>query len=640
MASLATNEAASTHFSTGTKITINARESAFFDTLLRAVASKKSGTTIRCAGGWVRDKLLGLDSDDIDLAVDNMSGLQFAELLKEYLEEQWSLSAVSSSTQIESPPPTNVDAQSTIKVAVIKANPDQSKHLETATVKIAGLEVDITNLRTETYAEGSRIPTIEIGTAREDAYRRDLTINSLFYNINETKVEDFTGHGLKDLLPHSFGAVNCDGKTGGDQCLGICRCPLPAQETFLDDPLRLLRAVRFAIRFRFRLDGDIIAAASDPKIWDAFSTKVTRERCGKEIEGMLTGRNAILPAALRILYDIGILVPLVFLDLPVVLSDPDSNIGGDNMGRGPWIGMLETLEWLHLILNSKGGLAGKHNTFRSAIFQSDVDGITNSENNDEGRCRIAMLAGTMLPFTGKVIMTGKKKDKPVAAAQHILVESLKMKNRDCSDSSAIVNAVAKMRALVTRNYETSTPCLGKASSNVGENRPSLRLEIGLLLRKLKDLWKPCLALACAVHLQEVFGRPLAFTSMTADGNDKKLAPFDFEGKLEVLPREVQDQWRHMSDVVYDQFAAFSNAVNSMGLSNVATLRPLLNGKEIQELLNLPNGPAVGEATATAMRWQIDHPAGTKEELREHLQLPVIADELHAMAEQKKRPPKK
>ena len=48
------------------------------------------------------------------------------------------------------------------------------------------------NLRTEEYAEDSRVPTIGIGTPLEDAQRRDFTINSMFYNINEEKIEDFT----------------------------------------------------------------------------------------------------------------------------------------------------------------------------------------------------------------------------------------------------------------------------------------------------------------------------------------------------------------------------------------------------------------------------------------------------------------
>jgi len=59
--------------------------------------------------------------------------------------------------------------------------------------------IDLVNLRSETYSDISRVPTIEIGTPEQDALRRDLTINSMFYNINENKVEDYTGKGIDDL---------------------------------------------------------------------------------------------------------------------------------------------------------------------------------------------------------------------------------------------------------------------------------------------------------------------------------------------------------------------------------------------------------------------------------------------------------
>jgi tRNA nucleotidyltransferase (CCA-adding enzyme) len=68
------------------------------------------------------------------------------------------------------------------------------------------------------------------GTATEDAYRRDFTINAMFYNIITEQVEDLTAKGLDDLKN------------------GIIRTPLPALQTFKDDPLRLLRAIRFAGR--------------------------------------------------------------------------------------------------------------------------------------------------------------------------------------------------------------------------------------------------------------------------------------------------------------------------------------------------------------------------------------------------------
>ena len=103
--------------------------------------------------------------------------------------------------------------------------------------------IDLVNLRKEDYAADSRIPEkIEFGSPKEDALRRDLTINSLFYNINEVTVEDFTEKGLEDLKNE------------------IIRTPLPAYETFNDDPLRVLRVFRFASKYGFEVHETILEA--------------------------------------------------------------------------------------------------------------------------------------------------------------------------------------------------------------------------------------------------------------------------------------------------------------------------------------------------------------------------------------------
>lgn len=116
---------------------------------------------------------MGKESQDIDIALDDMYGEEFAKLLNEKLHPDGSK-----------------------KFGVIKSNSEKSKHLETATLRVHGLMIDLVNLRCEKYTEDSRVPTIDIGTPEEDAYRRDLTINSLFYNINSGKVEDFTKRGI------------------------------------------------------------------------------------------------------------------------------------------------------------------------------------------------------------------------------------------------------------------------------------------------------------------------------------------------------------------------------------------------------------------------------------------------------------
>lgn len=70
------------------EITPNERETKLFKILTSTLEHSNLDTTLRCAGGWVRDKLLGLESDDIDIAIDNMLGKEFAEHVNRYLESQ------------------------------------------------------------------------------------------------------------------------------------------------------------------------------------------------------------------------------------------------------------------------------------------------------------------------------------------------------------------------------------------------------------------------------------------------------------------------------------------------------------------------------------------------------------------------
>jgi tRNA nucleotidyltransferase (CCA-adding enzyme) len=109
-----------------------------------------------------------------------------------------------------------VQTGSSKRAKTIPANPEQSKHLETATMQLHGLSLDLVNLRSETYSVASRIPQIEFGTPLQDAERRDFTINALFYNLHTKEIEDFTGRGLQDLRD------------------GIIRTPLAPLVTFLD----------------------------------------------------------------------------------------------------------------------------------------------------------------------------------------------------------------------------------------------------------------------------------------------------------------------------------------------------------------------------------------------------------------------
>ncbi|KAL4968299.1 tRNA adenylyltransferase [Aspergillus stella-maris] len=220
-------------------------------------------TVLRFTGGWVRDKLLGVESHDIDVAINNMTGYQFGTILQDFLKIPENMEKY---TQDD-----GEGKRKHVSLHKIEANPEKSKHLETVTTKIFGLDIDLVNLRKETYTANSRTPQMEFGTAKEDALRRDATINALFYNLNDSKVEDLTEKGLEDMRDETI------------------RTPLEPYQTFRDDPLRVLRLIRFASRLGFRIDEGTESAMQHSDIGEALKLKISRERVGVEVEKMLKG---------------------------------------------------------------------------------------------------------------------------------------------------------------------------------------------------------------------------------------------------------------------------------------------------------------------------------------------------------------
>lgn len=222
------------------------------------VANGGQRPELRFTGGWVRDKLLGHTSKDIDISISSMTGYKFGNLVKDFLE-----SSANNNTKYRQ------EILGGLKK--IEANPEKSKHLETVTTKILGLEVDLVNLRKETYVEDSRNPIMEFGTPEEDASRRDSTVNALFYNLQTSEIEDFTGRGLQDME------------------LKLLKTPMSPYQTFKDDPLRVLRTIRFASRLAYRIEQADEQAMSEESIKEALRLKISRERVGVEVIKMLMG---------------------------------------------------------------------------------------------------------------------------------------------------------------------------------------------------------------------------------------------------------------------------------------------------------------------------------------------------------------
>lgn len=223
-------------------------ETSLFSLVRSAIEQSPKLVTVRVAGGWVRDKLLGIQSNDIDLVVDSISGEEFGEAL--------------------------ASVEASIKILV---NPEQSSHIRSIRILIQGNEIDCTQLRKERYGN-LRIPDwVGVGTLEDDARRRDFTVNALYWNIMEETVEDVVG-GLKDL-----------------ECKVIRVLGNPSQ-SLREDPLRILRAIRFAHRLGFKLEDSLAIECS--KV-DQEWVKVSRERIGDELWKMLCHG----PSAIQMLAD-------------------------------------------------------------------------------------------------------------------------------------------------------------------------------------------------------------------------------------------------------------------------------------------------------------------------------------------------
>jgi len=233
--------------------------------IVKNVIEKYTPTTQAfLVGGFIRDKLLGIPSNDIDIMT-TISGADFAHLVTKYLN-------------INDP-------------HIIKENPDKSKFLETATANIplsSGeiQEIDFAQARSEIYHKDSRIPEIKPATPQEDAYRRDLTINTLTYDVLKGELIDFTGKGLKDLIT------------------GTIRTPEDPLKTFKDDPLRIFRTIRFASKYNSNIDEETYKAMLDPSLRDDIKQKISKERIGVEITKMLKNPNP--EQALKLLKDTGL----------------------------------------------------------------------------------------------------------------------------------------------------------------------------------------------------------------------------------------------------------------------------------------------------------------------------------------------
>ena len=195
--------------------------------------ARELGVRAFVIGGYVRDCFLGIPNDDIDIVVEG-SGIALAEA---------------------------VAAKCGAKVSVFR-------NFGTAMLKYKGIEVEFVGARRESYDRNSRKPVVEDGTLEEDQLSRDFTINAMAFSLQE---DDF------GALVDPFDGIR-------DLANAIIRTPLDPEQTYSDDPLRMLRAIRFATRLGFT----IVPESLDAMRRMAGRLRIlSRERIVEELDKML-----------------------------------------------------------------------------------------------------------------------------------------------------------------------------------------------------------------------------------------------------------------------------------------------------------------------------------------------------------------
>mmetsp|Transcript_6784 Transcript_6784/g.7681 ORF Transcript_6784/g.7681 Transcript_6784/m.7681 type:complete len:676 (-) Transcript_6784:136-2163(-) len=660
------------------QIQLTKGEQELFDLLAQVIKSNNISSTLRVAGGWVRDKLLAteefhrdsttssssisigsmsssastsisstglvdrltskyngpslgrngskliglsktspsttssamtlIDSKDlpvdIDVALDDMLGREFADHLNEWLTQH---------------------GQETISVGVVLKNPEKSKHLETATMKVGKFWIDFVNLRAEEYTEDSRIPDLmRIGTAHEDAYRRDLTINALFYNINTGQVEDFTGRGVDDLKK------------------GVVATPLPPLTTLLDDPLRVLRSVRFAARLRFTMEESLKNAAMNERVRIALSQKVARERIGAEVDLMLRSQDPV--GAIRLLINLNLAGTVFAIDgLQQQPSNTSSASDNDDFSNKVFQSGLNLLSTTHDHL-----VDCKVNTpiwcEKKRVTAAATNGVNEVVLMEDEECRRKLWYASFLKPLRDHFKVMRQEDKEKVGRRQgkkanrsmimkVMVDELKRPVRDAEAVEAIMKGADDFTNLLNAGCDLSSiACLvaeiriinsGFAGSKISNDRPTClmgkkninceteddpvwcgameyRLLVSKVLTRLGPLWRAALVLSLSEQLALIEHEDFSYT---------------IEGDVY---EEAQEEKRIGLVQTYDAFAA---SLLQLGLVGIWSQEPLIDGKVMKSkdiLPNIPKGPVFREIMDEQENWMNMHPGGSKEGLVKYL----------------------
>lgn len=268
-------------------------------------------------------------------------------------------------------------------------------------------------------------------------------MNSLFYNINEDVIEDFTLKGKEDLMK------------------GIIRTPKDTFESFHEDPLRILRAARFASTFNFILHDDLILIPQKNDVRESLKIKVSRERIGVEIEKILTGTDPV--GGFSLINEMGI------KDIVFSINYQENNEIKHkelDFNDGKWVNSLYRMrKMLHY---QQFDIAPLFTAFLSTILESTKFNTSKKKETEELKLFI----------------------------ESIVIGSFKWTSKLSHNIQLIYLNAIELLPLLNFNFD-------EKSEKYKENL----IKLGHWIRNIKDLWEPCIYISSLLYTKEFEENP-------------------------------------------------------------------------------------------------------------------------------------